>query len=104
MERYKDYDMMSEMGEISLSLDMYADEGTQLDSETKKSLQIKASDKKVKDELEHLFYNILSIDNKLRPMMRYLCKYGDFAMEIVPSVHRNAVTSIRPINIYNFLC
>lgn len=103
LERYKDYDQMDEMGEISLSLDLYADEGTQLDTERKKSLIIKANSKDVKDELENLFFNTLSIEHKLRPMMRYLCKYGDFAAEIVPSVHRDAVISLKPINIYNFL-
>ena len=34
MERYKDYDQMDEMGEISLALDLYADESTQVDPET----------------------------------------------------------------------
>lgn len=103
LERYKDYDQMDEMGEVSLSLDLYADEGTQLDTERKKSLLIKAKSKDVKEELEHLFYNVLSIESKLRPMMRYLCKYGDFATEIIPSVNRDAVSSIKPMNIYNFL-
>lgn len=103
MERYKDFDQMDEMGEISLSLDLYADEGTQIDPERKHSLLIRARDKDVEDSLESLFYDTLSIDNKLRPMFRYLCKYGDFASEIIPTVERNAVASIKPFNIFNFM-
>jgi hypothetical protein len=103
MERYKDYDQMDEMGEISLSLDLYADEATQFDPEHKHALLVRASSKSVKDDLEDLFYNILGIDHKLRPAARYLCKYGDMPFEIIPSVERDGVVSIRPFNIYNFL-
>lgn len=102
MERYKDFDQMDEMGEISLSLDLYADEGTQIDTERKKSLLVRAKSLRVMDELDNLFYGILNIDNKLRPMMRYLCKYGDFPAEIIPSVNRDSVASFRPFNVYNF--
>lgn len=103
MERYKDYDQMDEMGEISLALDLYADESTQIDPETKHSIAIRAKNDELKDELERLFYDILNIDNKLRPMVRYICKYGDFAAEIIPDKDRTAVASYRPFNIYSFM-
>jgi len=102
-ERYKDYDQMDEVGCISLALDLYADESTQIDSEHKKVLLIKANSTSVKEELERLFYDILSIDSYLRPMIRHLAKYGDFAAEIVPSVNRDSVASLRHINIYRFV-
>jgi len=103
MERYKDFSQMDDMGEISLSLDLYADESTQIDPERKTALAVRAKDKRVKEELEHLFHDTLLIDNKLRPMARYLCKYGDLPLEIVPTRNRDAVASFRPVNIYNFL-
>ena len=59
LERYKDYDQMDEMGEISLALDLYADEASLIDPETKHSLVIKAKNRRIKEELEDLFYNIL---------------------------------------------
>jgi len=103
MERYKDYDQMDEMGEISLALDLYADESTQIDPETKHSIGIRAKNEELKVELENLFFDILNIDNKLRPMVRYICKYGDFAAEIITDEHRSGVASYRPFNIYNFI-
>jgi len=103
MERYKDYDQMDEMGEISLALDLYADESTQLDPELKHAISIKAKSNELKEELERLFFDILNIDNKLRAMVRYLCKYGDFASEIITDENRTEVASFRPFNIYSFL-
>ena len=45
LERYKDFDQMSEMGEISLALDLYADEASQSDPEKKHAVVIKAASK-----------------------------------------------------------
>lgn len=102
LERYKDYDQMDETGEMSLALDLYADESCLVDPERKHTVIIKAKTKKVKEELEHLFFDQLLIDNNLRPIIRYLCKYGDAPFEIVPTVDRDGVASLRFINVYNF--
>lgn len=102
LERYKDFDQMGETGEISLALDMYADESSQNDPEQKHVITVKAASRRVKEELEFLFYDALLIDKELRPLMRYLCKYGDFAAEVVPGKNRDMVSGIRFMNIYNF--
>jgi hypothetical protein len=102
LERYKDYEQMDQTGEISLALDLYADEASLVDPERKHTLIIRAHNKRVKNELEDLFFNILQWDNYQRPAVRYLCKYGDFPCEIVTDQHRNGVSSIRFMNIYNF--
>lgn len=102
LERYKDYDQMDEMGEISLALDLYADESSLTDPEVKHVLVIKAKENKVKEELENLFYNQLLIDSIVRPMVRYLCKYGDSPFEIITNNNRDGIASLRFINVYNF--
>jgi len=102
LERYKDFDQMDEVGEISLALDLYADEASLVDSERKHSIFIKSKFKKVKDELDSLFFDTLLIDNNIRGIIRYLCKYGDCSWEIIPTEHRNGVSRIRHLNIYNF--
>lgn len=102
LERYKDYDQMDEMGEISLALDLYADEASLVDPERKHTLVIKAQSNVVKQELEDLFFDQLLIDNMVRPMVRYLCKYGDSPFEIVPTVNRDGVASLKFVNVYNF--
>lgn len=102
LERYKDYEQMDQTGEVSLALDLYADEASLVDSERKHTLVIKAKNKRLKKELEDLFYNILRWDNFCRPTMRYLCKYGDAPFEIVLDQNRGGVSSLRFMNVYNF--
>lgn len=102
LERYKDYDQMDEMGEISLALDLYADEASLVDPETKHPLVIKAKTKRIKKELEDLFYNILRWDAICRPIVRYLCKYGDMPLEVILSADRDSVSGVKFIDIYNF--
>jgi hypothetical protein len=102
LERYKDFDQMDEVGEIHAALNMYGSEASLVDSERKHALMIKAKTLRVKEELENLFYNILMVDQSLRPMIRHLCKYGDFAAEIIPTQNRTGVASVRHMNIYNF--
>ena len=59
LERYKDYEQMDQTGEISLALDLYADEGSLVDSERKRTLIIRARNKRLKKELEELFFGTL---------------------------------------------
>jgi intein/homing endonuclease len=102
LERYKDYEQMDEVGEISLALDLYADEASMADPERRHTLVIKSLYKDVQEELEDLFFQRLAMDNQVRPMVRYVCKYGDFPAEIVPTQDRKGVGSLKFMNVYNF--
>ena len=102
LERYKDYDQIDEVGEVSLALDLYADESCLSDPEYKHTVIIKAATSVVKESLEELFFDQLLIDNYIRPMVRYLCKYGDSPFEIVPNANRDGVAALKFMNIYNF--
>ena len=102
LQRYRDYSQMDNVGEISLALDLFADESSLIDPELKQTVLIKSKYIEVKKELEHLFYNILNINQIIRSVARYLCKYGDFAWELIPSQDRNSIAAIKFINIYNF--
>lgn len=102
LERYKDYEQMDQTGEISLALDLYADEASLIDPEKKHALIIRANNKRIKEELEELFHGTLLWDRMARPLIRYLCKYGDYAGEIVLDRDRSGVSSLRFMNIYNF--
>jgi hypothetical protein len=79
-----------------------SDEGTVTDSERKHTVMVRAKSKRVKEEIEDLLYNILNIDSFSRPAIRYLCKYGDAPFEIIPSKNRDAVASLKFMNVYNF--
>ena len=102
LERYKDYDMMDEVGEVNLALDIWADEGTLTDPETKHAITVTAHSKHLKKVIEDFLYNTIMIDREIRPMFRYLCKYGDLSGEIVPTKNRDGVSSFRLMDLYNF--
>jgi len=102
LERYKDYEQMDQTGEISLALDLYADEASLVDPERKHTLIIRARNRRLKKELETLFFDTLLWDNFCRPSIRYLCKYGDLPFEVLPTTNRNGVSSLRFMNVYNF--
>jgi hypothetical protein len=102
LERYKDFDQMDEVGEITLALDLYADEASLVDPELKHTITVKAKSKRVKKALEELFHDTIMIDNIMRPMVRYLCKFGDVAFEIVPTKNRDGIMNIKFMNSYNF--
>lgn len=102
LERYKDYEQMDQTGEISLALDLYADEGSLVDPERKHTLVIRARNRRLKRELEDLLFNTLLWDTYCRPSIRYLCKYGDLPFEVIPTANRSGVASLRFMNVYNF--
>jgi len=102
LERYKDYEQMDQMGEISLALDLYADEASLVDPERKHTLIIRARNRRLKRELEDLFFDTLLWDTYCRPTVRYLCKYGDLPFEVIPATGRDGVSSLRFMNVYNF--
>jgi hypothetical protein len=102
LERYKDYDMMDEVGEITLALDLYADESSLIDPERKHSMIVRTKNEHIKQVSEDFLYNTLMIDRDIRPLIRYLCKYGCAPFEIVPTQNRDGIASLRFINVYNF--
>ena len=102
LERMKDYDQMDEVGEITLALDLYADECSLRDPERNHSIFVKTASIRLKTEIEDLLYNVLNIDAQIRPIARYLCKHGDYACEIVPTSNRDGVASIKTMYMYNF--
>lgn len=102
LERYKDYEQMDQTGEVSLGLDLYADEASLVDPERKHTLIIRARNRRLKHELENLFFNILRWDTFCRPTIRYLCKYGDSPFEVVLDAHRTGVSALKFMNVYNF--
>lgn len=101
-ERYKDYDRMDEMGEISLALDMYADESCVVNPETGHIIQVYGESTRVKEEVQDLFNKTLMLDHQCRSMVRYLCKYGDCAFRIVLDKTRTGVVGLKRLDVYNF--
>lgn len=63
--------------ELSSALDIYAEETVSADS-SGKVLHIYSENRKIKQLLENLFYDVLNVEFNLVMWVRNLCKYGDF--------------------------
>lgn len=81
MSRYSDFSEMEATPEIASALDIYAEETVSVDDKGK-SLHIYSDNRKIKELLENLFYDILNVEFNLSMWVRNLCKYGDFFLFI----------------------
>lgn len=72
-----DYDIMAYHEIIGRALEIYAEETVTPDEEGK-ILHVRSENKRVKEELEHLFYNVLKIDATLPIVAYQMIKNGDF--------------------------
>jgi len=81
--RYSDYEQMDEYPDISSALDIYADDATQTDSTTRKSVWIECQNDQVRDDLDNVFYKRLRMGETIWEIARQLCKYGNEFDEIV---------------------
>ena len=76
MASYFDYEAMEYTPEISVALDIFADEATTA-NESGKILSVYSESTRIKNELTNLFENVLDINTNLTSWARNLLKYGD---------------------------
>ena len=75
-ERFRDYEEMDQVPEISMALNIYADDSSTY-SEEGDVIDIISDDDDIVAELEELFYEKLDIEFNLWNWVRNMCKYGD---------------------------
>ena len=97
MSRYSDFSEMEATPEIASALDIYSEETVSSD-ERGKVLHIYSENRKIRDILENLFYDILNIEFNLVMWVRNLCKYGDFFLFNDISPHYGVI-NVFPISI-----
>jgi hypothetical protein len=76
LARYSDYNEMEAMAEIGSALDIYADEACS-PGENNEIIKIDSPNKKIRETLETLFYDVLNLDFEAWNWLRNTCKYGD---------------------------
>jgi len=77
LERYMEFETIDlSSPEVSSALDIYASEITAY-SEFSPMVKILTNNDEIKDNLNHLFYNILNVHDNLFSWVRSLCKMGD---------------------------
>ena len=78
---YKEYDTM-DFDVIASALDLWADDSTQYDLESGRSIYVTSKDKEVEKILQDLFYKTLNIEEYLWDIARLTAKYGDFFLRV----------------------
>ena len=97
---YYDYEAMEYTPEISVALDIFAEEATTA-NENGKVLTIYSDSSRIKKELTNLFENVIDINANLTAWARNVCKYGDNFVynKIVPKQGIVGVTQLPNIEI-----
>jgi hypothetical protein len=93
-QRLGEYEEMNSYPEISSALDIYADDSTQMDDEHKR-LKIITKNNDIKEELNRLFFETLSINGKLWEIVRGTCMYGDSFYEMILAKDRKSIVGMK---------
>jgi hypothetical protein len=84
MSRYRDYEEMDDYPEIATAIDIFADDATQTDSVTNRTIWITSPDKRIQEILDkELLQERLVIDEEAWEIIRTLVKYGNDYEEIL---------------------
>lgn len=98
-ELFRDYDAMDNDPIINSALDIYAsDSATQ--NEFGEILRITSPHDDVKEKLYKLFYDTLNIEFNIQPLVRNLCKYGDFFWSLEIDTN-DGIINVYPQSVYN---
>jgi intein/homing endonuclease len=74
--QYYDFELMESYPIIGSALDLLSEEATTI-GDNGKVINIYSDNKRVKQELEYLFYKVLDVNTTLQFWARNMCKYGD---------------------------
>lgn len=92
LERFADYEEMDDYPLITAALDIYADDATQTDMQTDRSVWVTAPDRRVQTALNDLLHRTLNIESEKWEIGRTLCKYGQDYEEVL--VTENGVVGL----------
>lgn len=101
LEMFRDYEIMDTDSIIASALDIYADDAC-AKNEYGNVLTIKTSNQNVAKVLNNLFYDVLNIEFNLWPLIRSLCKYGDFFWYL-ELAERYGVVGATPLSTYEII-
>ncbi len=83
LSRYADYEDMDDYPELSTALDIYADDVSQPDTQTNRTVWVTSEDENLKTVLDDLFHRQLRLDEEIWEIARTLVKYGNDFEEIL---------------------
>lgn len=77
LSRYVDYEEMDDYPEIASSIDIYADDASQPDTQLQRTVWVSSPDKTLQGVLDDLFHKRLRLDEEIWEIVRSLVKYGN---------------------------
>ena len=77
ISRYVDYEEMDDYPEIASSVDIYADDASQPDTQLQRTVWVSSPDKTLQGTLDDLLYKRLRLDEEIWEIVRSLVKYGN---------------------------
>lgn len=77
LSRFVDYEEMDDYPEIASSIDVYADDASQPDTQLQRTVWVSSPDKTLQGVLDDLFYKRLRLDEEIWEIVRSLVKYGN---------------------------
>ena len=83
--RFTDYEEMDEYPEISVALDIYADDSCTPNLEREEAIWVSSKDKGTADELTKMLHTNLTVEDDIWGSARTLCKYGNNFGELLVS-------------------
>jgi hypothetical protein len=83
MGRYVDYEDMDDYPELSASLDIYADDASQPDTQLNRTIWVTAKDRSIERIGNDLFHKTLRADEEIQEIARELCKMGNEYEELL---------------------
>ena len=83
MMRYYDYEEMDDYPELCASLDIYADDASQPDTQLNRTVWVTSSDRNVERIGNDLFHKTLRLDEETQEIARMVCKYGNDYEELL---------------------
>jgi hypothetical protein len=83
LSRFVDYEEMDDYPEVAAAIDIYADDATQPDTSTRKTVWVTSPDRTVQVMLDGLLNKRLRIDEEVWEIARTLAKYGNDYEEIL---------------------
>lgn len=87
---YYKYRIMLAYPVISQAIKILSEECTTI-GDNGKMLNIYSKNKRLKDDLEILFYNRLDVNNTLKTWVHTMCAYGDCFLNLVPQIKQGIV-------------
>jgi len=88
LQRYREYEQMCYVPELSGGLELYSDDSSLYNNEDR-VVEVQSDDQDIQDTLHDLWFKSLDMNSMLWHVVYNTCKYGDAFYEVIPDNYKN---------------